>query len=110
MIQLFYAEGKTSFANTNIAMIAANWLIQLIIVFMQTGRNILGTAFFKEVLITTVGLKPGLDAWNICIGKEQQPGQTFDPMEEVRIGKGRAIREKGIVFKIAKKKPTLSFS
>ena len=86
MIQLFYAEGKTSFANANIAMIGANFLIQLLIVYVQTGRNIMGTAFLKEALITTVGLKPGLDAWNVCTGKEQQPYQTFDPMTEVRIG------------------------
>ena len=87
MIQLFYAEGKTSFANANIAMIAANWFIQLLIVYAQTGRNILGSAFLKEALIATVGLKPGLDAWNVCTGKEQQPGQTVDPLTEVRIGR-----------------------
>ena len=52
---------------------------------MQTGKHILGSAFLKEALIATVGLKPGFDAYNVCIGKEQQPGQTFDAMEEVRI-------------------------
>ena len=86
MIRLFYAEGKKSYANANIAMILVNWFIQVFfVVYLQTGKNILGTAFLKEALITTVGLKPGLDAWNVCIGKEQQRGQTFDPMMEVRI-------------------------
>ena len=110
MIWFFYVEGETTFANANIAMIIVNWLIQLLIVFMQTGRNILGIAFLKEAVIATVGLKPGLDAWNVCIGKEQQQGQLFHPMEEVRIGKGRVIWEKGIVFKTAKKKLNLTVS
>ena len=85
IISVFFAEGKNSYAYANIAMIGANWLMQLAIVYFQTGRNILGSAFLKEALITTVGLKPGLDAWNVCTGKEQQPGQTVDPMMEVRI-------------------------
>ena len=70
MIKVFYSEGKHTYANTNIAMIMVNCLIQLFIVWAQTGKNILGTAFLKEALIAAVGLKPGLDAWNVCIGKE----------------------------------------
>ena len=85
MIRLFYAEGQYGYANANVAMIIVNWLLQLIIVWSQTGRNILGSAFLKEALIATVGLKPGLDAWNVCIGKEQQPYQTLDAMSEVRV-------------------------
>ena len=85
---IFYAEGRNSYANANIAMIVLNWFIQLWIVYLQTGKNIFGSAFLKEALLATVGLKAGLDAWNVCTGKEQQPGQTFDPMMEVRIGKG----------------------
>ena len=91
MITRFYAAGQYGYAYANIAMIGANWLIQLLIVWSQTGRNILGTAFLKEALIATVGLKPGLDAWNVCSGKEQQPGQTFDPMLEVRIGRVKGV-------------------
>ena len=84
MIQLFYAEGKTSFANANVAMITMNWFFQLVLVWLQTGRNILGSAFLKEAFITTLGLKPGLDAWRACNGKEKQPGQIFDAITEVR--------------------------
>ena len=88
IITVFFAEGSTTYAYANIVMIVANWLWQLLIVWGQTGKSLLGSAFLKEALITTVGLKPGLDAWNVCTGKEQQPGQTLDPMEEVRqIGK-----------------------
>ena len=82
---MFFAAGEDAYANTNIAMIFANLFCQLTIVRLQTGRNILGSAFLKEALIAAVGLKPGLDAWNVCIGKEQQPGQTFDPMDEVSL-------------------------
>ena len=92
IITVFLKEGKTSYAYANIMMIGVNWLIQLFLVYFQTGRNILGSAFLKEALIATLGLKPGLDAWNVCTGKEQQPGQTFDAMQDVRIGKGRVIR------------------
>ena len=91
IISVFFAEGQYSYAYANIAMIMANWLIQLLIVWAQTGRNTLGSAFLKEALITTVGLKPGLDAWNVCSGKEQQPGQTLDPMNEVRIGRVKGV-------------------
>ena len=85
MITVFYAEGKYSYAYANLAMISVNLSIQLMMVYGQPGRNILGSAFLKEALIAAVGLKPGLDAWNVCTGKEQQPGQTFDAMTEVRI-------------------------
>ena len=88
IITVFLKEGKTSYAYANIIMIGVNWVIQLIIVYGQTGRNIFGSAFLKEALIATIGLKPGWDAWNVCMGKEQQPGQTLDAMHEVRIGKG----------------------
>ena len=88
IITVFLKEGKTSYAYANIIMIGVNWLLQLLIVWAQTGRNIFGSAFLKEALIATIGLKPGWDAWNVCTGKEQQPGQSFDPMTEVRIGKG----------------------
>ena len=91
IISVFFKEGKTGYANANIAMIMVNWLIQLAIVWLQTGRNILGSAFLKEALIATVGLKPGLDAYNVCIGKEQQPGQIVDPMQEVRMGRVKGV-------------------
>lgn len=84
IISVFFAEGKNSYAYANIAMITMNWFFQLLIVWAQTGRNILGSAFLKETLITTLGLKPGLDAWRACNGKEKQPGQIFDAITEVR--------------------------
>ena len=95
IITVFLKEGKTSYAYANIMMILTNWLFQLLIVWFQTGRNIFGSVFLKEALIATLGLKPGWDAWNVCTGKEQQPGQTFDAMTEVSVG--------NIIFKIAKK-------
>ena len=91
IISVFLQEGKNGYAYANIAMIMANWVIQLCIVWGQTGRNALGTAFLKEALIATVGLKPGLDAYNVFTGKEQQPGQILDPMAEVRIGRVKGV-------------------
>ena len=93
IVTVFLKEGKYGYAYANIMMILTNWLFQLLIVWAQTGRNILGSAFLKEALIATIGLKPGWDAWNVCTGKEQQPGQTFDAMTEVSL-KGN------IIFKI----------
>ena len=92
IISVFLKEGKTTYAYANITMISVNWFIQVFcIVWAQTGRNILGSAFLKEALIATVGLKPGLDAWNVCSGKEQQPGQSFDAMQEVRISRVQGV-------------------
>jgi hypothetical protein len=87
MVRVFLAEGNDAYANANIAMIGVNWLFQLIVVYFQTGRNIFRSAFLKEALVAAVGLKPGLDAYNVCIGKEQQTGQTFNAMDEVRLDK-----------------------
>ena len=84
MIEVFYAEGKNAYANANVAMLIANWLFQIMTVFLQNGRTIFGWAFLKEALLTTVGLKPGLDALRVCQGREQQPGQTHDAETEVR--------------------------
>ena len=39
-------------------------------------------------MFTTAGLKPAIDAYRVCIGKEQQPGQTLDAMTEVRLEGG----------------------
>ena len=84
IITVFREEEKDTYANANIGMIVANWFIQVfVVVYLQTGRNILGLAFLKEALITTVGLKPTIDALRVCQGMEQQPGQTIDSMEEV---------------------------
>jgi hypothetical protein len=58
MISVFFEEGQTSIAIGNICMIGINWLMQLIIVYLQTGRNAFGGAFWKEALIMTVGFKP----------------------------------------------------
>ena len=84
IISVFFAEGNDTYAYANIAMIAANWLFQLLVVWLQTGKNIVGSAFLKDAFITTVGLKPGIDALRVCQGREQQPGQTWDAISEVR--------------------------
>ena len=84
IITVFRSEEKDTYANANIGLIFANWALQLIIAWGQTGKNILGLAFLKEALITTVGLKPTVDALRACQGREQQPGQTLGALEEVR--------------------------
>jgi hypothetical protein len=85
IITVFEAEGNTTYAKANIITIGVNIFLQLLIVYAQTGRNVLGSAFWKESLITAVGLKPGLDALRVCQGREQQPGQAADAMDEVRL-------------------------
>jgi hypothetical protein len=86
IITVFYAEGKNVYANMNIGLIGANLFLQLIIVWAQTGKEVIGSAFFKEAVIALVGLKPTVYAWRVCRGYEQQSGQSFDALEEVRGG------------------------
>ena len=68
-----------------IGMVAANVFLQLVFVWINARglrENKLRTVFLN-VLATITFTKPGVEAWRVASGAEQQPGAAFDPMLEM---------------------------
>jgi hypothetical protein len=85
IIAEYIATGRNEFAHLLIGMVTVNILYQLFIVWAQTRgltenkwRTMLG-----EMLATVLFIKPGLDAWKVATGAEQQPGSVGTPLMEM---------------------------
>jgi hypothetical protein len=89
IIQYFGADSSTEFAYVMIGLVAANVLLQLFIVWVQTRDLKKGKwkTMLLEMLTTVLFLKPGLDAWKVASGAEQKPGSSFPPITEMTFSK-----------------------
>jgi hypothetical protein len=84
----YYSTGRASVANTLVGLIGANLLLQAGLVFVQT-HGLKGTrrqrwkrVFFELLSVVTL-MKPGVDAYRVASGAEQQPGAAVNPLEEM---------------------------
>jgi hypothetical protein len=89
VIDMMNAE-RVLLATALLTMIAANILIQLIIVWAQNRtveRKNNGLLTLREGLYVVTFIKPGVDAFRLTSGQEQLPGSVFSPLEEMGYSK-----------------------
>ncbi|GMI20517.1 hypothetical protein TeGR_g5060 [Tetraparma gracilis] len=87
---LFKTPGKAPFAKALLACLAFNIAWQLVIVLCQSyklKKNRLRTMLLESLAVVTF-VKPGLDAWRVASGQEEQPGAYLNPMKEMAYSKG----------------------
>jgi hypothetical protein len=90
MINQFDEMGDTGTAKGLLAMVGANIVWQLIIVYAQTQglkKKRWKTALFEMVTVISFS-KPGVDAYRVASGAEQLAGAAVDPLKEMIITKG----------------------
>jgi hypothetical protein len=85
----YYDTGRNSYANLMVGMVLGNIIFQLLIVTAQTRK--IGSSrwrtFFLDSLAVVTFVKPGLDAWRVAGGQQQQPGAVLDPLAEMMTSK-----------------------
>ena len=86
VINKYRASGNTSGANSLIAMIGSSLAVQLLIAY---GQNIKKSKWVKlrELAFVVTFLKPGVDAYRVATGHEDND-TLFNPLMEMALGKG----------------------
>jgi len=86
VIKTYQASGNTSGANSLIAMIGSSLAVQLLIAY---GQNIKKSKWVKlrELAFVVTFLKPGVDAYRVATGHEDND-TLFNPLMEMALGKG----------------------
>ena len=94
----YFRTGRTGVAYALLAMVGTNMLMQLMITHVQTRGIKKGRArkVALEVAATLTCTKPGLDAWKVASGAEQQPGAVFTPLVEMVAGKAAEVAAEGV--------------
>ncbi|GMH74049.1 hypothetical protein TrLO_g9753 [Triparma laevis f. longispina] len=82
MIWTYYATGGNGFANASLISLLANVALQIAIVLMQTRKQAKGR-LFKEILCVVSFTKPGVDAYRVIIGADNEAGSIMDPKTEM---------------------------
>ncbi|GMI21529.1 hypothetical protein TeGR_g5862 [Tetraparma gracilis] len=85
MIKAFYDMGDTANAKGLLAMVGANLVWQMGIVYIQVQglkKNRWRTMLF-EMLTVVSFVKPGMDAYRVASGAEQLPGAADTPLTEM---------------------------
>jgi hypothetical protein len=89
MILEYITTGRMRFAYLLIGMVAANLLVQLIIVWIQTHgltENKWRT-MAVEMLTTVLFIKPALDSWKVASGADKPSGASLPPLHEMSFSK-----------------------
>ena len=90
VVGTYYSEGLNRQANAMLAMISANLIIQLLIVFAQ-NQNKRWKVKLKEALITLLFMRPIVDAYRISTSHDDDE-TAVDPLVELIINKVRPYR------------------
>ncbi|GMI43183.1 hypothetical protein TeGR_g14391 [Tetraparma gracilis] len=85
MVSDFFATGRSGAAAGLLAMVGANLGAQSLIVYMQTQglkKDKWRSMLFEFLTVITFS-KPGVDAYRVASGVEQQAGAAFAPLKEM---------------------------
>jgi len=86
MVVSFLSAGLTSAVYGTIAMVGLNVLLQITVAVAQTKhRGWLTVAY--EIGIVLCFLKAPVDAYRVASGQKRQPGDPFDPLNMLTVGK-----------------------
>jgi hypothetical protein len=85
MINDFFKTGRDGTAYSLLGMVGANIFCQLALVFVQTNglKKDRWKKRFLDILSVVTFSKPGLDAYRVASGSEQEPGASVSPLLEM---------------------------
>jgi hypothetical protein len=85
MVNDFFKTGRNGTAYSLLGMVGANLLYQLLLVTIQTNglKKDRWKKRFLEILSVVTFSKPGLDAYRVAGGAEQEPGANVNPLMEM---------------------------
>jgi hypothetical protein len=75
------------YGHTLIVMLILNMLAQLLLVWVQTTKGPKAT-MVKDMLYVVSAVKPGVDAWRVATGLDQNEYQVLTPKMELLFSKG----------------------
>jgi hypothetical protein len=81
-----FATGRADVAVALLAMVCANILVQLVIVWVQNRkveRKNNGWMMLRECLYVITFVKPGVDAFRVSSGQDELPGAILSPLQEM---------------------------
>ncbi|GMI38335.1 hypothetical protein TeGR_g2682 [Tetraparma gracilis] len=98
MINTFFGTGQVAAAKALLIMVGTNLVFQLLVVWLQTRglkKNRLKTQLFEVISVLTF-TKPGLDAYRVASGNEQQAGEAMGPLSVMIAVKAGEMMFEGI--------------
>jgi hypothetical protein len=90
VIRDMFASGRVGVAVPLLAMVCANILLQLAVVWCQNRkvqRKNNGWLMLKECLYVVTFIKPGVEAFRVASGHEELPGAVLTPLQEMAYAK-----------------------
>jgi hypothetical protein len=82
IVEYLTTEGREGYGHALIAMVSLCMLFQLVTVWIQNSKGP-RSGLIREVLLTLLALKPGVDAFRVANGEEQPAYAVFDPAYEL---------------------------
>ncbi|GMI32515.1 hypothetical protein TrCOL_g3266 [Triparma columacea] len=86
MVIQFFGMKEPGYAWATLASILANLFLQAVVVLYQNRALPLRTRIWEQVYVLTL-VKPGVDAWRVASGTEQEVGKVIDPEGELAFTK-----------------------
>ena len=83
-------SGLERYGYTLLVFLILNMLVQLLIVWAQTTKGPKAT-MVKDMLYVVSAVKPGVDAWRVATGQDQNEYQVFNPKDELLYSKGTEL-------------------
>jgi hypothetical protein len=80
-------SGLERYGYTLLVCLILNMLVQLLIVWWQTTKGPKAT-MVKDMLYVVSAVKPGVDAWRVATGLDQNEYQVLTPKMELLFSKG----------------------
>ena len=78
------------YGHTLLVFLILNMLVQLLIVWLQTTKGPKAT-MIKDMLYVVSAVKPGIDAWRVATGQDQNEYQVFTPKMELLSSKAAEL-------------------
>jgi hypothetical protein len=83
-------RGLERFGYTLLVFLILNMLMQLLIVYVQTTKGPKAT-MVKDMLYVVSAVKPGVDAWRVATGRDQNEFQIMRPRQELLFSKATEL-------------------
>ena len=90
IVEYLTTEGREGYGHALIAMVSLCMLFQLAVVWLQNSKGP-RSGLIREVLLTLLALKPGVDAFRVANGENQTAYALLTPVLEL----GEPLEEGG---------------
>ncbi|GMI00185.1 hypothetical protein TrVE_jg8506 [Triparma verrucosa] len=80
-VQFFTTEGQEGYGRINAWLIGLTIFGQILVSYLQNRKKL--SVFFQDAFFTLIGFRPGLDAYRVRSGSEQEDHHVFTPLAEM---------------------------